>query len=203
LTNVNNGARPDVTGVSRNQKQLVIPVDDERNNESFKSRNPNVIFRGRRKKKVPKHSDLNPIQRSRPHVRINNTPTSGRTSPHSVVGQTPQALGNPVDDAFNNDPEPEGSESGFLFHELANEDYTLEDDMNNNSDSDRNIIRTYEGGLSVDESDSLSIPQNLSIADITVFSQTESTDGIPTYVATLTFDVGSPADDYEIRIVKL
>ena len=203
MTNANNVGRPDVTGVSRNQKQLIIPIDDERNNARFRHRHPNIIFQGYRKKSVPKYHDLPPLLRNRPHTRINHPVISGRSSPHSAVGQTPQALGDPVDDAFSNDYNPSNAENNFLFHEVADENYTLEDDANNNSDADRDVIRAYEGASQGSSENNLSIPVNLSISNITTNAQIESTDGIPTYVTTLTFDVDVPADDYEVRIVKI
>lgn len=184
-------------GAIRQQSQITLPINDRRNNPKFKRLNPHVKFEGATQKnnKVPN----NPVARSNPNARLLNVDPH-HVSPTSVAGEPPAGVaGQPVDDQSD-----EANSHEFLFHEIAHEDYSSELDHEIHGDFNNVSSRIFEGqNVSID-TDTVPVPTNLSVVEITIDdAQTQSGDGVPTYMAKLGFDSDGSYDDYEIRIVKV
>lgn len=195
--------KPDITSVVRQRKHLILPIDDPRNNDRYRKAHPDVIFKGYSKPKILGYSDLNPAERNRPGIRTsNNTTTQAAHSSHAPAGNPSLAQSDYVNDLLDSEiPEASGSgesDEPFFYYEVSSEDYVPEDygyQPVRNSRSSEGVSTDEDGG-------ELIPPTNLYVYDIAVIPEVDSSDGIPTYMATLTFDAENSADDYEIRIVK-
>lgn len=193
-------------GPIRQQKIITLPVDDPRNNPKFKRLNPHVKFEGKSKKKPTSPKEHGPVQRSRPETRANTQPNLSGTT-NVPVNHPPEGMQSttklPMDGGQAQEVDNATETNEFLFHEVADENYSLQTENDLNGGFQNTLQRTFEGQNNNLESDSVPIPTNLSVTELTIDdAQTSSGDGNPTYLAKLNFEAGDLYDDYEIRIVK-
>ena len=165
-------------------------------------KHPEVKFEGLRPRKVAVRDDLHPIKRNKPGVKTKIfTGDKGHHPTHAGAGQVSPGMGNAALKMLSEADEDADTDS-YMFYEIADESYTLKDDYEMNSDEDMRVLRNSEGSNEIDDVKDIQPPQNIMVEDIAVVPQTESTDGVPTYMASIIFDDAELGDEYEIRIVK-
>jgi len=202
LTIHSQSGKPDVTGAPRGQHYIILPIDDPRNNPSFRSRHPNVKFEGYSKKKVPKASDLHPVEKHNPTTKTKSKPPSVTLPTHAAPGAAPLGLGDPISATLDSDLET-SEDDNFVMGEVEAEHNDTTHDSATEPNTGGDVVKLSEGIQQNYLENSITPPTNLSINNLTLISETDSGDGIPTYVASLEFDVEDASNQYEIRIAKV
>ena len=193
-----------IKSVLQNQKHIILPVDDARNNPRFRKSHPYVIFKGRSEPPVLPYSRLSAVAKSSVTTRSNIIPDSLSGTTHLNPTRMVEDSEEYVDQAYETaraSSIDEGSEDSFLFHEVAQESYDIDFD-NTVGGGVEPIVPSTEGVAIVSQDISMLPPTNLSVSDFALNAETNSTDGNPTYIATLAFESMGLEGDYEIRLIK-
>ena len=197
---------PAAKNIVEHDHRIILTVDDPRNNASYRRSHPNVIFQGHSRPSVRIPSDHHPARRHQ-HTTSILPLTSMAAQSHTTVQSYNNAQQISLNENANgigqsNSTESNENSGDFLFHEVIGESYDMNSDFNY-YEVDTISQGSPQSGLSLDESsDSSFVPSNLNIG-VNPEVQTSSLDGIATYRAAITFSTDIPAEDYEVRIIKL
>ena len=195
-------------GAHRQQRKIVLPITDPRNNRTFRNLHPEVVFEGRPEKQPTEPDHYGHVAKQHPKTRSYFSANTHSPPQTPIAGSVPDSMVNTsrlnASHAQEDDPQENDSHS-FIFHEVADEAYSIEHhvDMHGESNNADGIPVPHEGVAAIPIGDGIPVPTNLSVVDITVDdAQTNSGDGNPTYMAKLLFQYDGMPEDYEIRIVK-
>ena len=200
---------PATKKIQQHDHRLVLPIDDSRNNPKFRREHPNVVFEGKKKPKVVHPKKQHPaVKHSKEtkahHIAPKKKPTSHPSPRTPVITSDPSITdlidGPDPEDEILDDTEDDGE--SFLFNELVDENYDMESDMVLYNGSTAIPAGVLEGVNTSDTAPTLTPPENLSVANLTLEAQTDAQDGIATYAATLAFSSTGYDEDYEVRIIK-
>lgn len=193
----------------QNDFRFTLPEDDHRNNPKFRKAHPHVKFEGKRKPRVLKHNTAHLVAKHNPKTKTIILAPKKNISTQPRPGELPDSGVNPDKEDMNLevsgltfDPDEGADIGGFLFHEIAHEMYDANADMELNTGTNSAPAGVTLGANTSTDTVLLDPPTALSIATITIDAQTLSTDGIPTYMASLGFNAADFGNDFEIRILK-
>lgn len=193
-----------IKSVLQNQRQIILPIDDARNNPIFRKSHPYVIFKGTSPPPVTTYSQTSAVAKSDVTTRLNIIPDSLTSTAHLNPTRVVEDSDSYVDQVFEgnyDNPSDQSDETSFLFHEVAQESYDLDFDTSVGGGVNPAILSSE--GVAVVTSDTfMPSPTNLSVSEFTLNAETSSTDGNPTYIATLAFESMGLEDGYEIRLIK-
>jgi hypothetical protein len=194
----------------QNERRIVLPIDDPRNNPRYRHLHPNVVFEGKSEKKHKKAKHHTHHKKHDHHTKTKKHHHGHHSHAHPTAHNPVRHAGQNADDdmEYSEYTEVDGDDEysndqgeDFAFHEMIGEEYDVHSDGYENNGWTPTPIGTTNGTITTETVTHLAPPQNIRI-EVTPDAQTNSGDGIPTYMAALYFSSDAVADDYEIRIVK-